>query len=149
VSTNSVRRTPLGLGPLETAIMRTLWDTVGQWLTVRDIQDRIDYPPVAYSTVASVTLILCGKGLLYRKLGSPTGSQGSPSWCFRPATTATEHIGGMIATLLDNAPDPHAALSYALACAHNAAVAPPRDGQRPEMALLSPRTKGTGDVHRS
>ena len=60
-SDRSERRSPLGLGPLETAIMRVMWEADG-WLTVRDIRDRMDYTPVGYTTVASVAGILCEKG---------------------------------------------------------------------------------------
>jgi hypothetical protein len=38
----SQRRSPLGMGPLETAIMRATWET-GSWLTVRDIRSRMPY----------------------------------------------------------------------------------------------------------
>ena len=62
------RRSPLGLGPLETAIMQVMWES-SHWLTVRDIRDRMDYAPVAYTTVAKVVGILYEKGLLVRQLG--------------------------------------------------------------------------------
>jgi len=55
----SDQRSPLGLGPLETAIMQVMWEADG-WLMVRDIRDRMDYAPVAYTTVSKVTSILCG-----------------------------------------------------------------------------------------
>ena len=45
------QRSPLGLGPLETAIMQVMWEA-DSWLMVRDIRDRMDYAPVAYTTVA-------------------------------------------------------------------------------------------------
>ena len=56
----SDQRSPLGLGPLETAIMQVMWEADG-WLMVRDIRDRMDYAPVAYTTVSKVTSILCGQ----------------------------------------------------------------------------------------
>lgn len=42
------QRSPLGLGPLETAIMQALWKA-DDWVMVQDIRDRMDYPPVAYT----------------------------------------------------------------------------------------------------
>ncbi len=62
------RRSPLGLGPLETAIMRVMWETDG-WLTVRDLRSRTDYARAGYTTVAKVASILHEKGLLIRRLG--------------------------------------------------------------------------------
>ncbi len=58
------RRSPLGLGPLEAAIMHVLWDA-NTWLTIRDVRDRMDYAPVAYTTVASVASILHDKPCSY------------------------------------------------------------------------------------
>jgi predicted transcriptional regulator len=51
------------LGSLEDAIMQALWEA-GDWLTIRDIRDQMDYGPVAYTTVATVTGILSEKDLL-------------------------------------------------------------------------------------
>jgi predicted transcriptional regulator len=44
----SDQRSPLGLGPLETAIMQVMWEA-DHWLMVRDIRDRMNYPAVAYT----------------------------------------------------------------------------------------------------
>ena len=108
------QRSPLGLGPLETAVMRVMWEA-GQWLMVRDIRDRMDYAPVGYTTVAKVTSILCDKGLLIRRLGDRAGKPGPPAWWYRAARPVSEHIGELIATLMDYSPDPGAALACALA----------------------------------
>ena len=108
------RRSPLGLGPLETAIMRVMWEADG-WLTVRDIRDRMDYTPVGYTTVARVAGILYEKGLLVRRLGYREGKPGPSAWWYRAARPASEHIGALIATLLDLSPNPEATLDYALA----------------------------------
>jgi hypothetical protein len=37
------------------------------WLTIRDIRDRMDYPSVGYTTVATVATILYDKDLLLRE----------------------------------------------------------------------------------
>jgi predicted transcriptional regulator len=108
------RRSPLGLGPLETAIMHVVWQA-DTWLTIRDIRDRMDYPPVGYTTVARVATILCDKDLLVRELGEREGKPGPAAWWYRAARPMSEQIGELIAKLLDYSPDPEAALEYALA----------------------------------
>jgi hypothetical protein len=110
----SEQRSPLGLGPLETAVMRVMWEA-DQWLMVRDIRDRMDYAPVGYTTVAKVTGILCEKDLLIRRLGDRTGKPGPSAWWYRAARPISEHIGELIVRLMDYSPDPEATLAYALA----------------------------------
>ncbi len=67
------QRSPLGLGPLETAITQALW-VADDWLVIREIRERMDYPPVACTTIATVTQILCRKGLLRRQTRRPGGT---------------------------------------------------------------------------
>ncbi len=110
----SDQRSPLGLGPLETAIMQVMWEADG-WLMVRDIRDRMDYAPVAYTTVSKVTSILCDKHLLIRRLEDRAGKPGPAAWWYRAARSMNEHIGELIAQLMDYSPDPEAALAYAMA----------------------------------
>jgi len=110
----SDQRSPLGLGPLETAIMQVMWEADG-WLMVRDIRDRMDYAPVAYTTVSKVTSILCDKDLLIRRLEDRAGKPGPAAWWYRAARSMNEHIGELIAQLMDYSPDPEAALAYAKA----------------------------------
>ena len=110
----SEQRSPLGLGPLETAVMRVLWES-DQWLMVRDIRDRMDYAPVGYTTVAKVSSILWEKDLLIRRLGDRSGKPGPSAWWYRAARPINEHIGELIARLMDHSPDPEAALAYAMA----------------------------------
>ena len=108
------QRSPLGLGPLETAIMQVIWDA-DDWLMVRDIRDRIDYTPVAYTTVAKVVGILYEKDLLIRRLDSRGGKPGPAAWWYRAARPMNEHIGELIVKLTDYSTDPEAALAHALA----------------------------------
>jgi predicted transcriptional regulator len=108
------RRSPLGLGPLESAIMQVMWEADG-WLMVRDIRDRMDYAPVAYTTVSKVTSILCDKDLLIRRLEDRVGKPGPAAWWYRAARSMNEHVGKLIAQLMDYSPDPEAALAYAMA----------------------------------
>jgi predicted transcriptional regulator len=108
------RRSPLGLGPLETAIMHVAWQA-DIWLTIRDIRDRMDYAPVAYTTVAKVVGILYEKDLLVRELREREGKPGPAVWWYRAARPMHDHIGELIAKLLDYSPDPEASLEYALA----------------------------------
>jgi predicted transcriptional regulator len=100
----------LGLGPLEAAVMAVAWQLgPGRWLTARAVADRMDYhKPLSFSTVSAVVAILCRKGLLVRRRGSPG------RWQYRAARPVDEHAGALIAALLDAASDPSAALSYAL-----------------------------------
>ncbi len=93
--------------------MRVMWEA-GSWLMVRDIRDRMDYAPVAYTTVSKVASILCGKDLLIRRLDDRPGKPGPPAWWYRAARPMNEHIGELIATLMDYSPDPEAALAHAL-----------------------------------
>jgi hypothetical protein len=125
------RRSPLGLGPLETAIMHVAWGA-DTWLMVRDIRDRMDYPPVAYTTVAKVVNILYGKDLLVRQLGDRLGKPGPAAWWYRAARPMSEDIGQLIAKLLDYSPDPAASLDYALAARRT----------RPETQTLPPDPAG-------
>jgi predicted transcriptional regulator len=118
------QRSPLGLGPLETAIMQVMWEADG-WLMVRDIRDRMDYAPVTYTTVSKVTSILCHKDLLIRRLDERAGKPGPAAWWYRPARSMNEHIGELIAQLMDYSPDPEAALAYALAARRRTRTEPP------------------------
>lgn len=100
--------------------MHAVWES-GGWLAIRDIRARMDYPPVAYTTVATVVGILCGKGLLRRRSGR--GERPDPRASrYRAARPASEHIGTLIAALLDQSPEPGTTLAYALAIARTASL---------------------------
>ena len=118
------QRSPLGMGSLETAIMQVMWEADG-WLMVRDIRDRINYAPVTYMTVSKVTSILCGKDLLIRRLDDRAGKPGPAAWWYRAARPMNEHIGELIAKLMDYSPDPEAALAYAMATRRRAQTEQP------------------------
>lgn len=94
--------------------MHVAWEA-DIWLMVRDIRNRMEYPPVAYTTVAKVVSILYGKDLLVRQLGDREGKPGPAAWWYRAARPISEDIGRLIAKLLDYSPDPEASLDYALA----------------------------------
>jgi predicted transcriptional regulator len=123
-------RSPLGLGPLETAIMRVMWEA-DSWLMVRDIRDQMNYPAVAYTTVAQVTRILHEKGLLIRRLDDRTGKPGPSAWWYRAARPMNEHIGELIARLMDYSPDPAAALAHALTARRRTSTEQPRGSKIP------------------
>ena len=105
--------------------MRVAWEA-DRWLTVRDIRDRMDYTPVGYTTVARVADILYKKGLLVRRLAAREGKPGPLAWWYRAARPASEHIGALIATLLDHSPHPQATLDYVLATRRTQPKAPSR-----------------------
>jgi len=102
----------LRLGRLEAAIMTVMWRADG-WLTTREIQDRIDYPTRAYTSVASVAAILERKGYL-RKRRSPAAHHPGPRrWQYQAAVPLAEHLGHVIGELLQCSPDPAATLRHA------------------------------------
>lgn len=94
--------------------MQVMWEA-DDWLMVRDIRDRMDYAPVAYTTVSKITSILYGKDLFIRRLDDRAGKPGPAAWWYRAARPMNEHIGELIARLMDYSPDPEAALAYAMA----------------------------------
>ena len=94
--------------------MHVVWQA-DIWLTVRDIRDRMDYPSVGYTTVATVATILYDKDLLLREPGKREGKPGPAAWWYRAARPMSEQIGELIAKLLDYSPDPEATLAHALA----------------------------------
>ncbi len=108
-------RLPAGAGPLS--------------VSVRDIRDRMD-PPGAYTTVSKVTSILCDKDLLIRCLDDRAGKPGLPAWWYRAARPINEHIGELIARLMDYSPGPEAALAYALTARRKTSTGQPRDSTR-------------------
>lgn len=113
-------RSLLGLGPLETEIMQAVWEA-GDWLTIRDIRARMASPR-AYTTVATVIGVLCGKDLLHRRPADWQGRPGKRAWCYRAARPVSEYIGELIAGLLSQSPDPGATLTHALATTQAASL---------------------------
>ena len=109
--------------------MQVVWQT-DSWLMVRDIRDRMDYAPVAYTTVSKVTSILYEKDLLIRRLDDRPGKPGPAAWWYRAARPINEHIGELIARLMDYSPDPGAALAYALTARRTTTAGQPRDSAR-------------------
>jgi hypothetical protein len=114
--------------------MRVMWQT-DEWLRVRDIRQRLDYAPVGHTTVSKVAGILYQKGLLTRRLGDRGGTPGPPAWWYRAARPASEHIGALIATLLDLSPDPDATLDYALRLAITGTFEDPHNLRAPARSL--------------
>ncbi len=93
--------------------MQVMWQT-DSWLMVRDIRDRMEYAPVAYQTASKVASVLSEKDLLIRRLDDRPGKPGPSAWWYRAARPMNEHIGELIARLMDYSSDPEAALAYAL-----------------------------------
>lgn len=103
-----------------TAIMQALWKA-NSAVTIRDIRHSPGcHRPVAYSTVATVTNILCRKGLARRDLGDPAGQSGSRVWWYHAARSQTGHTGELFAALPGHSPTPAAALAHALSTARSA-----------------------------
>ena len=95
--------------------MQTLWNA-GRRLMNREIHDLLDYSrPVACTTVAATTGNLHTKGLVCRRLTDAPGNPSLSAWHYHAAQSQAEHIGALIATLLDQSPSPAEALAHALA----------------------------------
>jgi hypothetical protein len=96
--------------------MQVIWQA-DDWLMIRDIRGRIDYPPVAYRTVAKAADILYGQDLLVRRLGSRAGTPGPAAWWCRAARPLNEHIRELIAQLIPSrAPDVSGLATAAFQC---------------------------------
>ena len=136
-----------GLGPLESAIMSFVWDA-GQPLTVGAVCDQLDYRTgnggePAYTTVMTVMNILWRKGLLTRAKHSHRSD--TRRWWYQARISRETYLAGVIAAVLDCAPDPTAVLLRAfptavasqvsrLSVARPAQAAP----RRPAAAPLPP-----------
>jgi predicted transcriptional regulator len=105
---DTVNRPLPGLGPLESAIMLTLWDTP-QPLKVTEVTERLAYPrELAYTTVMTVLTILCRKHLACRHR---TGR----AWLYAPTLSHDDYLTQRVRDLITHAEDPEAVLRNALA----------------------------------
>ncbi len=105
------------LGPLESAIMNAIWDA-GQPLTVRAARDRLDYRTSggdgdhpAYSTIMTVMVNLCRKGMLTRAVHERNRKR--RAWWYEARVTREDHLAAVIRDVLHCAPDPAAVLRRA------------------------------------
>lgn len=97
-----------GLGPLESAIMFTLWDT-REPLKVNDVTARITYPrDLAYTTVMTVLTILCRKNLARRR-------RSGRAWLYAPKLSRDDYLTQRVRDLVTLAGDPEAVVRNALA----------------------------------
>jgi predicted transcriptional regulator len=99
-----------GLGPLESAIMTTVWEA-GQPLTVQQARERLNYRcskgnEPAYSTVMTVMTILCRKKLLMRARNLRPGHP--RAWWYQARLTREDYLASIIRDALDCSPDPQA-----------------------------------------
>jgi predicted transcriptional regulator len=96
-----------GLGPLESAIMRALWDT-SQPLKVIEVSERLSYPrDPAYTTVMTVLTILCRKDLARRR-------RYGRAWRYAPALSCDDYLTQRVRDLVTLARDPEAVVRNAL-----------------------------------
>ncbi len=113
----AVSRPMPGLGPLESAIMRALWDTPAP-LKVMEITERLDYPrEPAYTTVMTVLTILCRKNLACRH-------RNGRAWLYRPTLSRDGYLAQRVRELVMHARDPEAMMRSALT------------GQRPRVDVV-------------
>ena len=91
------------LGPLERAIMESLWDRGEVELTVRDVLESPVGRKSAYTTVMTVLDRLWRKGFLARrKVGR--------AYAYRVRRTRDQHVGDMVAVILAGSRDRRTAL---------------------------------------
>jgi predicted transcriptional regulator len=105
---NPANRPLPGLGPLESAIMLTLWDTPKP-LKVREVTGRLAYSrDVAYTTVMTVLTILCRKDLAHRQ-------RHGQAWLYAPTLSHDDYLTQRVRDLITLARDPEAVVRNALA----------------------------------
>jgi predicted transcriptional regulator len=104
----AVSRPLPGLGPLESAIMVTLWDTP-EPLKVTEVTGRLAYPrDLAYTTVMTVLTILCRKDLARRH-------RNGRAWLYTPTLSHDDYLTQRVRDLVTLARDPEAVVRNALA----------------------------------
>ncbi len=107
-SEDAVSRPLPGLGPLESAIMLTLWDAPGP-LKVSEVTERLAYPrDLAYTTVMTVLTILCRKDLARRH-------RNGRAWRYAPTLSRDDYLTQRVRDLVTLAHDPEAVVRNALA----------------------------------
>jgi predicted transcriptional regulator len=105
---HAVSRPLPGLGPLESAIMRALWDT-SEPLKVSEVTERLAYPKdLAYTTVMTVLTILCRKDLARRH-------RNGRAWRYVPTLSRDDYLTQRVRDLVTLARDPEAVIRNALA----------------------------------
>ncbi len=103
-----VSRSLPGLGPLESAIMLTLWDTP-EPLKVTEVTARLAYPrDLAYTTVMTVLTILCRKDLACRH-------RNGRAWHYAPTQSRDDYLTQRVRDLVTLARDPETVVRNALA----------------------------------
>ncbi|HUH07659.1 MAG TPA: BlaI/MecI/CopY family transcriptional regulator [Egibacteraceae bacterium] len=100
------RRSP-ALGPLESKIMRVMWDSSDDFLQVRDVLALLG-SGLAYTTVMTVMNRLHEKGLLRRR-------KDGRAWAYRPALSREAYAAATMADALSVAGDRTAALLHFVA----------------------------------
>lgn len=91
------------MGELERAVMNILWDQ-GGWLTPGEVHQRLQDPP-AYTTVMTILVRLCEKGLLERE---PAGR----AFAYRPRVSREQRAAARMNDALTSAGDPSLALTH-------------------------------------
>jgi predicted transcriptional regulator len=92
------------LGQLEAAVMEVLW-RCAEPMRVRDVLDRLDTRPLAYTTVMTVPDNLHRKGWVVRHLDGK-------AYRYRPTRSRAEAAAQAVRELLDATGDPEAVLLH-------------------------------------
>lgn len=97
-----------GLGPLESAIMLTLWNAP-EPLKVTEVTERLAYPrDLAYTTVMTVLTILCRKRLARRQ-------RSGRAWMYASTLSHDDYLTERVRDLITHARDPEAVVRNAMA----------------------------------
>ena len=85
------------LGPLERATMTVFWDEPDRYLTVRQVNERLD-TELAYTTVMTLLSRLHAKGHLERR-------REGRAWAYRPVLSRSEHAARAMTAALHESDD--------------------------------------------
>ena len=97
--------TRLPAGELENQVLEVLWDASGA-VTARDVHDALAATrDMAYTTVTTILVRLCKKGLLERR---PAGK----AFVYAPLVSREQRAAGRMSELLSGAGDREVALAH-------------------------------------
>lgn len=97
-------RRRVGFGELEAAVLDILWDD-GGWLTPTEVHSRlVRRPALAYTTVLTVLVRLCDKGMLERR-------RVGRAFAYRPCQDRAEHVAARMGEILAATSDRSGALT--------------------------------------
>jgi predicted transcriptional regulator len=106
------------VGDLESEILELLWSS-GEWMTGREIWERLGGASRAYTTVVTVLGRLIDKGMVEKMVER---NEGRGAYHYRAAGDANELTARAIGELLAATADPRAALVHFVADLHDSSL---------------------------